>query len=153
MQDHLMKAFWLAFCVWLRTLHDGRPEATTFAEGQQALMLKLLARCGIVCTLLVVSLCAILIWGGWNATHQRLIIYVLAGVIAFYALTNLAIVLSFAVGGPVGRIDLEATRNGIKAGASKESSNAFVPTADPVVVREIRPDAEPDRGLPEAGPS
>jgi hypothetical protein len=33
--------------------HSGRPPASTFAEGQQALMVKLLARCGIVCTAIV----------------------------------------------------------------------------------------------------
>jgi hypothetical protein len=116
-----MKAFWLAFCLWLRTLHDGRPEATTFAEGQQALMIKLLARCGIGATLIVMAGISVLVWGGFNTANERLIIYVMAGVIGLYGLTNLAIVLSFAVGGPVGRIDLEATRNGLKAGASKES--------------------------------
>lgn len=116
-----MKNLWVALCHWLRTLHDGTPPATNFAEGQQALMLKLLARCGIVCTILVMILCSVLIWGKWSDSHQQIIIYILAGVIGLYGLTNLAIVLSFAVGGPVGRIDLEATRNGFKAGASKEN--------------------------------
>lgn len=111
------------FLAWFRDLlaywHESRPAATTFAQGQQALMVKLLARCGIVATALVIALVGILIWGGWEARHQRLVIYIMAGVVGLYGLTNLAIVLSFAVGGPVGRIDLEATRNGFKAGASK----------------------------------
>lgn len=117
-----MKVAWGAFIAWLAGLHDGRPPATNFAEGQQALMVKLLARCGIAATLIVLGLVGILIWGGFAPANERLVIWIMAGVIAVYALTNLAIVLSFAVGGPVGRIDLEATRNGIKAGASKESS-------------------------------
>lgn len=108
------------FLSWLGGLHEGRPPATNFAEGQQALMVKLLARCGIGATALVVALCAWLIFWPHSSQQERLILYILAGVIAVYALTNLCIVLSFAVGGPVGRIDLEATRNGFKAGASKD---------------------------------
>ncbi len=102
------------------TMHDGQPPATTFAEGQQALMVKLLARCGIVATIIVCALTFWLIFGTHDPANQRLILWFIAGVIGLYGLTNLAIVLSFAVGGPVGRIDLEATRNGFKAGASKE---------------------------------
>lgn len=111
---------WESLKAWVLGMHDGRPPAETFAEGQQALMVKLLARCGIGATLIVLTGAAILIWGGWSDAHERLVIYVLAGVIGLYGLTNLLIVLSFAVGGPVGRIELEATRNGVKAGASKE---------------------------------
>lgn len=114
--------WWQRLGGWIAAFHDGRPAATTFAEGQQSLMVKLLARCGIVATAIVLIGSAILIWGGFSPANERLIIYVLAGVIGLYGLTNLAIVLSFAVGGPVGRIDLEATRNGFKAGASKESN-------------------------------
>lgn len=143
-----MKAFWLAFCVWLKTLHDGRPDATTFAEGQQALMIKLLARAGIAATGIVLGLVGILIWGGFDPKHQQLVIYIMAGVIGLYGLTNLAVVLSFAVGGPVGRIDLEATRNGIKAGASKDPTreNSDVHGIRNVD-REIGPDAEPSGEL------
>jgi hypothetical protein len=147
-----VKAFWLALCVWLRTLHDGRPEATTFAEGQQALMIKLLARAGIAATGIVLGLVGILIWGGFASAHERLIIYIMAGVIGLYALTNLAVVLSFAVGGPVGRIDLEATRQGIKLGANKDPTreNSDV-DGNRNVVREIGPDAEPSGELAQTG--
>jgi hypothetical protein len=113
---------WNSFWSWIGAMHDGRPPAETFAEGQQALMIKLLARCGIVATIIVIGLCALLIWGNWDKSNERLIIYILAGVVGLFGLTNLTIVFSFAVGGPVGRIDLEATRQGIKAGASKSSS-------------------------------
>ena len=149
-----MKAFWVALMLWIRTLHDGRPEATTFAEGQQALMIKLLARCGIVATIIVLGLVAILIWGGFDPKNERLIIYVMAGVIALYGLTNLAIVLSFAVGGPVGRIDLEATRNGIKAGASKDPTgeNSDVHRSS-TVVREVSTYDQSSGGPVESGPA
>lgn len=98
--------------------HNSLPPAGTFAEGQQALMVKLLARAGIACTAIVLGLVAVLIWGDWAPANERLIIWIMAGVVALYGITNLAIVLSYAVGGPVGRIDLEATRNGLKAGIS-----------------------------------
>jgi hypothetical protein len=116
---------WKRFCNWLFTMHDGEPPATTFAEGQQALMVKLLGRCGIVATFIVVLLAGFLVYLiGWDGPKelQRLALWGLLGVIALYGLTNLCIVLSFAVGGPVGRIDLEATRQGFKVGASQDNT-------------------------------
>lgn len=125
------------FFAWLMSMHDGRPPAATFAEGQQALMVKLLARCGIVATILVIAIAGFLgflIIGDAGPELQKLCVYGLLGVIVLYGLTNFAIVLSFAVGGPVGRIDLEATRNGIKAGASKAASPGQVTTTTETVV-------------------
>ena len=99
---------------------EPRPPADTFAEGQQALMVKLLAWAGIGATAFVLGLVGLLTWGGWNPGNERLIIYILAGVVGLYALANLLVIISFSIGGPVGRIDLEATRQGLKVGATKE---------------------------------
>lgn len=86
-------------------------------------MVKLLARCGIACTFTVWVLAAVLIRGDWPAEEQHFILEILAGVVGLYGLTNLAVVVSFSIGGPVGRIDLEATRQGFKLGAAKGETN------------------------------
>jgi hypothetical protein len=99
------------------------PPASTFAEGQQALMVKLLAWAGIGATAIVLGLVGLFVWGGWSPANERLILYIMAGVVAAYALANLLVIVSFSIGGPVGRIDLEATRNGLKLGANKESDH------------------------------
>lgn len=99
------------------------PPATTFAEGQQALMVKMLSRAGIAATVVVIALAGFLVFlivTGTAPELRELAAYGLLGVAALYGLINLIVALSFSVGGPVGRIDLEATRNGIKAGASKK---------------------------------
>jgi hypothetical protein len=108
---------------FIREWNESRPPATTFAEGQQALMVKLLARAGIACTLMVVALAIVLIRGHWPASEQHFILEILGGIVALYGLTNLAVVVSFSIGGPVGRLDLEATRQGFKLGAAKENDN------------------------------
>lgn len=120
-----MKAQLVAFIAWVAgwLAHDSHPPATTFAEGQQAIMVKRLALAGIGATAIVLGIVAVLVLGVWADANERLILYIIAGVAGLYGLTNLAIVLSFAVGGPVGRIDLEATRNGIKAGVSDKESD------------------------------
>jgi hypothetical protein len=106
---------------FIRQWNESRPPAATFAEGQQALMVKLLARCGIACTLMVCALAAVVILGHWPAAEQHFILEILGGIVGLYGLTNLAVVVSFSIGGPVGRLDLEATRQGFKLGAAKES--------------------------------
>lgn len=116
-------AFWNAVTRW----HDSLPPAATFAEGQQALMVKLLARAGIAATAIVLALVALLIFLHWAPANERLILYIIAGVLAAYALANLVVIVSFSIGGPVGRIDLEATRQGLKVGASKGTTNEDQP--------------------------
>lgn len=103
------------------------PPATTFAEGQQALMVKMLSRAGIAATVIVVGLAGFLVYLIVTKTApalQSLAAYGLLGVAGLYGLINLIVAISFSVGGPVGRIDLEATRNGIKAGASKQDGQS-----------------------------
>lgn len=114
-----LKSIWQTVTEW----HNSRPPASTFAEGQQSLMVKLLARCGIACTLTVWALAAVLIKGNWPPAEQHFILEILGGIVGIYGLTNLAVVVSFSIGGPVGRIDLEATRQGFKLGAAKEKDN------------------------------
>jgi hypothetical protein len=111
--------------------HDSRPPASPFAEGQQGLMVKLLARCGIACTATVWTLAIVLIRGDWSATEQHFILEILGGIVGLYGLTNLAVVVSFSIGGPVGRIDLEATRQGFKLGAAKGEANETQPADTP----------------------
>lgn len=135
---------------WLadRLSSDSKPPATTFAEGQQALMIKLLVRGNVIGTLIVLGGCGLLIWGHWSAEQERLIIYILAGVIGIYALANLATTFGFLVGGPVGRIDLEASRAGFKAGVSdKEVRPAPVVTTETkTTVAPPKPPVDDERG-------
>lgn len=108
------------------------PPATTFAEGQQALMVKMLSRAGIGASAIVVGLSVFLgylIIADTAPNLRELCVYGLLGVGVFYGLINIVVALSFSVGGPVGRLDLEATRNGLKAGVSKNEGHDEPPAA------------------------
>src|SRR3546814_10727947 len=55
------------------------PPPTTFAEGQRALALWLMSAAGVFAGVMVVAIVALLVWGGWAPTNERLILYIIAG--------------------------------------------------------------------------
>lgn len=128
---------------------EPRPPATTFAEGQQALMVKLLARSGMASTIIVLAVLAVLIWAVASPPQERLVIYIMAGVIAAYALANMVVIVSFSIGGPVGRIDLEATRNGLKMGAAKGEQHDEAKPVEASAQADSAPDRSAGQGPPD----
>ncbi|HWT40175.1 MAG TPA: hypothetical protein VN081_02790, partial [Dongiaceae bacterium] len=52
-------------------------------------------------------------WGNWPAETYRLIIYVIAGGMAGFVVSMIAVILALAVGGPVGKLKMDASRSGI----------------------------------------
>src|SRR3546814_14500351 len=55
------------------------PPPTTFAEGQRALALWLMSAAGVFAGVMVVAIVALLVWGGWAPTNERLILHIIAG--------------------------------------------------------------------------
>lgn len=88
------------------------PPPGTFAEGQRALALWLMSAAGVFAGIMIVGILAVLIWGGWPAHLYRLILYIIAGALAGFVVSMVAVILALAVGGPVGRFKVSAGKEG-----------------------------------------
>lgn len=98
------------------------PPPTNFAEGQRARFGLLMVLFGIWSG--VLSL-AMTVFFGWLAfklpAHQVTILYVLAGALAANQLGTMIVMVSMAVGGPVGRFRVSANKDGASLEASDDN--------------------------------
>jgi hypothetical protein len=97
------------------------PVPTTFAEGQRAIYGWLMAGLGIFCGIAFASL-IVLLWRGFtpDTEAQRLAYIALLG--AGFPVGMLSVIVALAVGGPVGRFKLDATKDGLQAEADSSST-------------------------------
>jgi hypothetical protein len=89
------------------------PPPASFTDGQRALALYMLFGAGIVCTLIAVGALLIVWIGGWNpgTEAQRLSII---GWALLGALVGMgAVIVSLAIGGPVGRFRGGVGKDGV----------------------------------------
>lgn len=112
------------------------PAPTTFAEGQRAIALWFMAAAGVFAGILIVAILCVLIWGGWPSYLYRLIIYVIAGGMAGFIISMIAVILALAVGGPVGRFRVSATRSGADFDLSDKDDDT---PAKVTTTTEVRP--------------
>src|SRR3546814_4912221 len=71
-----------------------------------------MAAAGAFAGVMVGAIVALLVWGGWAPTNERLILYIIAGSLAGFVVSMIAVLLALAVGGPVGRFKMQARREG-----------------------------------------
>jgi len=97
------------------------PPPATFAEGQRAVALWCMSAAGIFCGLGLAGIILLLWLGGWTVASepQRITCISLMG--AGFPLGMIAVVLALAVGGPVGRFKLAASRDGVSAEACDDN--------------------------------
>lgn len=88
------------------------PPPTTFAETQRAIALWLMSAAGMFAGVMIVGIIALLVWGGWAPANERLILYIIAGALAGFVVSMIAVILALAVGGPVGRFTVNASKSG-----------------------------------------
>ena len=98
----------------------GLPPPTTFAEGQRALFGWLIAAAGVFCGLISVTMVALLVWGGWSAEHERLIIIIFGCSLGAFILAMVVVIISLALGGPVGRFKVSASKEGASVEAESD---------------------------------
>jgi hypothetical protein len=55
---------------------------------------------------------ALLMWGGWSAEHQRLILIIFGWALAGFITAMVAVIVGLLAGGPVGRFKVAASRDG-----------------------------------------
>lgn len=108
------------------------PSPGTFAEGQRAIALWAMILAGMFAGVMICAILAVLIWGGWPVYLYRLIIYVIAGALAGFVISMVAVILALAVGGPVGRFKMDASRSGVGFDLSGDQPAATVTTTTAV---------------------
>ena len=109
------------------------PPPQTFAEGQRAIALWLMAAAGMFAGIMIVAILSVLIWGGWPDTLYRLILYIIAGAMAGFVISMVAVILALAVGGPVGRFRVSADRHGASFDVDDKDTPAAVVTTTTAV--------------------
>ena len=96
------------------------PEPQTFAERLRGIMSWMLFGAGVVCTLLAVATLMIVWRGGWptGTEPQRLTIigWTLLGALS----GMLAVIVSLAIGGPVGRFKGKVNASGVELEAEED---------------------------------
>lgn len=108
------------------------PPPTSFAEGQRALALWLMSAAGVFAGVMVCAIIALLVWGGWSPSNERLILYIIAGAMAGFVVSMIAVIVALAVGGPVGRFKIDASRQGVGFDVSGDQPAATVTTTTAV---------------------
>lgn len=88
------------------------PPPGTFAEGQRLVYGLLAASAGMFCGLAAVTMIALLMWGGWSAEHQRLILTIFGWALGGFIAAMVAVIVGLLAGGPVGRFKVSASRDG-----------------------------------------
>ena len=88
------------------------PPPGTFAEGQRLIYGLLAAAAGVFCGACAVAMVALLMWGGWSAAHERLILIIFGWSLGGFIAAMVAVIVGLLAGGPVGRFKLAASRDG-----------------------------------------
>jgi hypothetical protein len=87
------------------------PKPSTFEQGQRALYGWLIAAAGIFCGAAFVGL-IMLLWRGFTPATESQRIAAIALLGAGFPLGMLSVIVALAVGGPVGRLKVSATKDG-----------------------------------------
>jgi len=102
------------------------PPSTTFAEGQRKLFGILAALAGVLYGLAALVAATIVVWGDWPPELAKLRLIILWSALGGAIIGSIAVTLGLLVGGPVGRIDIEATKDGAKLSALDDAAAAAV---------------------------
>lgn len=73
---------------------------------------------GISCTLLAVGIVLIVWLGKWAIPMQKIQLYILGGALCGFLIGMLLVLIALAVGGPLGRLKLSASKEGFGVEAS-----------------------------------
>lgn len=97
------------------------PPPQTFAEGQRKLFGALIAIAGVAYGLAALAAACVIIWGTWPAELARLRLLLIGGALGGATIGSIAVTIALAVGGPVGRFKVNASRDGVGIDAGKDA--------------------------------
>ena len=91
----------------------GLPAPTTFAEGQRALFGVLAALAGMACGTLSVAMICLLYFGHWSKGEEHTIVVIFGCSLGGCILLMGAVIVGLLAGGPVGRLKVNASKDGL----------------------------------------
>ena len=96
------------------------PPPGTFAEGQRYIYGLLAAAAGMFCGACAVAMVALLMWGGWSRSEEHSIVIIFGWSLGGFIAAMVVVIVGLLAGGPVGRLKVEATRDGASFEADRE---------------------------------
>lgn len=116
------------------------PAAVSFEDGQRKLFGLLSAGAGVLYGIAAIVAAALVVFYDWPAELAKLRLIILGCALGGAVLGSIAVTLGLLVGGPVGKVSVEGTKDGARLSA--ESREAAVATATAVA---SAPAPKPDR--------
>lgn len=93
------------------------PPPGNFAEGQRQLYGWLMAAAGVCFSLAAIAAAVVIVWGDWPADLARLRLLLIGGALGGATIGSIAVTIALAVGGPVGRFSVKASKEGAELSA------------------------------------
>lgn len=97
------------------------PPPQTFEDGQRKLYGILMAVAGICYGLAALAAAGAILWGNWPQDLDRLRLTLIGGALGGAILGSMAVTIALAVGGPVGRFKVSASKDGATIEAENTS--------------------------------
>lgn len=113
-----------------RTKIMALPPPLTFEQGQRKLFGLLMAIAGICYGLAALAAAGAILWLDWPKDLDRLRLCLIGGALGGAVLGSMAVTIALAVGGPVGRFKVSASKEGATIEAESDAS-ASIPIATP----------------------
>jgi hypothetical protein len=100
------------------------PPPTTFNEGERRFFGRWVIGAGICYGIAAVSAGSLIAWGTWPPELAKLRLIALWTAMAGATLGSIAVTIALAVGGPVGRFKVSASRDGAEVSAERDGDAA-----------------------------
>jgi hypothetical protein len=97
------------------------PPPITFEDGQRKVYGILMAVAGVAYGIAALGGVALVMWGHWPADLARLRLLIVGGALLGAIIGSIAVTLALAVGGPVGRFKVKASKDGAELSAEDHS--------------------------------
>ena len=95
-----------------------------FNESERRLYGRLMALAGVCYGLAAIAVACVIIWGTWPAELARLRLLLIGGALGGAIIGSIAVTIALAVGGPVGRFKVAASKDGASIEAGKGDGDA-----------------------------
>lgn len=98
------------------------PPPSSFAEGQRLIYGWLMAAAGVCFSLAAIAAAIVIIWGDWPQELAKLRLILVGIGFGGAMIGSIAVTIALAVGGPVGRFSVKASKDGAELSAERTTT-------------------------------